>query len=118
MGRRSEDVSEYIDSAREPHRAMMMTLREVVHQVEPDIAEDVAYKMPVFKRGETMLMGVASRAKYLAMYFDPEAVDRYRDALGMLDAGKGCVRVTRPEDLPMGTIRDILRTARAGLCGQ
>jgi uncharacterized protein YdhG (YjbR/CyaY superfamily) len=118
MGQQSKEVSEYIKQSREPHREMMAAVRDLVHEVEPDIVEELAYKMPVFKRGETMLAGFASRAQYLAMYFDPESVDRCRDQLGTLDAGKGCVRVRRPEQLPLDTIREILATARAGLCGK
>jgi uncharacterized protein YdhG (YjbR/CyaY superfamily) len=118
MGQRSKEVTAYIEQSRDPHREMMSVVRDLVHEVEPDIVEDIAYKMPVFKRGETMLAGFASRAQYLAMYFDPESVDRYRERLGALDAGKGCVRVRRPEQLPLDTIREILATARAGLCGK
>jgi uncharacterized protein YdhG (YjbR/CyaY superfamily) len=113
----SQAVSAYIEQAPEKHRWMMLKLRELVHEVHPDIAEDIAYRMPVFKRGETMLMGMASRSRYLAMYFDPEAVGRFRDALGDVDSGKGCVRVTRPEKLPIDAVRGILESARSGLCG-
>lgn len=118
MTSHSKGVSDYIEAAPEQHRWMMLKLRELVHAVLPDIEEGMAYDMPVFKRGETMLMGMASRSRYLAMYFDPEAVARCRGALGEVDTGKGCVRVTRPEKLPVDAVREILQTARSGICGQ
>lgn len=114
----SKAVSEYIEQAPEKHRWMMLKLRELVHEVSPDIEEDIAYRMPVFKRGETMLMGMASRSRYLAMYFDPDAVARFRDALGNADTGKGCVRVTPPEKLPIDAIRGMLESSESGICGQ
>jgi hypothetical protein len=52
---------------------------------------------------------VASHKHYMSLYLDAGLVDLYRGDLARLSAGKSCIRFRRLDDLPLETVRTILR---------
>ena len=112
MTTRSTEVDEYIAAAASEHQGALEKLRELIHEVHPTVEEEIAYKMPAFMLDGEMLTSFASRAQYVSLYCKPEVVDLHRDELGKLNVGKGCIRFRKIEQLPMDTIREIIRESQ------
>ncbi len=108
MGSRSVEVDAYLESAAAEHRAALEELRNLIHAVHPDVIEAIQYKMPAFSLAGEMVTSFASRAQYISLYCKPEVVDSYRDELGKLNVGKGCIRFRKIEQLPLETVRTII----------
>ena len=45
----------------------------------------------------------------MSLYMDPKLVEKHREELVGLDVGKSCIRFRKLEQLPMDTVRTILR---------
>ncbi len=108
MGKRSSDIDHYLAQSPAKHREALVQLRDLIHEVHPAIEESIQYKMPAFSLGQ-MVTSFASRAQYISLYCKPEVVDGYRDELGKLNVGKGCIRFRKIEDLPLEVVKEIIR---------
>jgi uncharacterized protein YdhG (YjbR/CyaY superfamily) len=108
MGDRSSEVDHYLAQAPENHRDALVRLRDLIHEIHPGIEETIQYKMPTFSLDQTVT-GFASRAQYISLYCKPEVVDGYREELGKLNVGKGCIRFRKIEDLPLEVVKEIIR---------
>ena len=97
-----------------PDRQKALTkLRSVIRKVAPDAKESVQHGMPAYEL-DGMLYGLASQKNHMALYIcEPEIVDAHREALGKLNCGKGCIRFSKLEELPLEAITAILKDARA-----
>lgn len=107
MNNPNAEVDTYLENCAPEHQTALITLRELIHDVQPDIIEKFEYKMPIFDYNG-QVCGMSSRKNYISLYCQPEVVDKYRDDLGKLNVGKGCIRFKKLEDLPLDTIRTII----------
>jgi len=106
------NVDEYLAEVPEGRREVLVVLRALIREVAPEATEGIEYGMPCFYRGGKLLFAMASQKNYMALYGCTEnGIEQHREALGKLNCGKGCIRFQRLEQLPMGAIADILRTA-------
>ena len=108
MGNRSAEVDEYLESVPLEHREALEKLRDMIHEIHPTVTEAVQYNMPAFSLSGEMVTSFASRARYISLYCKPEVVDSYRDDLGKLNVGQGCIRFGKIEQLPLETVRTII----------
>lgn len=108
MENRSTEVDEYLAGVAPEHREALDKLRELIHEIHPGVSEAIQYKMPAFSLSGEMITSFASRAQYISLYCKPEVVDSYRDDLGSLNVGQGCIRFRKYEQLPLDTVRTII----------
>lgn len=109
IGNRSAQVDEYLDAASAEHREALESLRELIHEIHPEVDGTIEYKVPTFKLRGGTVPGFASRARYISLYCKPEIVDEHRETLGKLNVGKGWIRFRKFDQLRMDTIREIIR---------
>ena len=108
MGNRNTEVDEYLAGVAPEHREALDKLRELIHEIHPGVTEAIQYQMPAFSLSGEMITSFASRAKYISLYCKPEVVDSYREDLGKLNVGQGCIRFRKYEQLPLETVRTII----------
>ncbi len=116
MPKQSSEVDQYLDGCPPEHQADLKALRKLIHSVQPGIQEVIEFKMPTFHTNQR-ICGFSSRKNYIALYCNPEVVDRHRDSLGKLNCGKGCIRFRKLADAPLDALKTILKeTAERGSC--
>ncbi|MDQ8023625.1 MAG: DUF1801 domain-containing protein [Moraxellaceae bacterium] len=64
----------YIATALEPFRPSLQRLRELLARTLPDAEEVVAYNMPGFRIGGTVVAGYAAFSKQCGLYLLPGAI--------------------------------------------
>lgn len=97
----------------EEHLAQMQLVRQLVHEIYPDITERVAYAMPGFypvegKKATETLLFIMAQKNWLGMYAMPDFNVAYQDFLvaEQLQMGKGSIQV--PYDYPADKLRQLI----------
>ena len=66
--------------------------------------------MPTYEHEGKAVCAFASQKNYMSLYvMNNRVVGKYRRELSHPSVGKSCIRFKKLEDLPLGTIRRILR---------
>lgn len=100
-------VDQYIAELAPDRRSALQQIRELIQDSVPDIKETMQYRMPTFELDE-VVCAAASQKHYISLYMDVDLVEKHRAELAHLDVGKSCIRFKKIEDLPMGTVKEIL----------
>ena len=75
------DHDSYIAAAPEPLRPLLVCLRNQVAQVLPEAEEVIAYKMPGFKIGKTIVVGYAAFSKQCGIYVSHGAIEAHANEI-------------------------------------
>ena len=104
------NVEEYIASADVERRPTLEALRELVREAVPEAEESVQHKMAYYAHHGD-LCAFAAQKNYFSFYVmgRGDVVERHRDGLGKLSCGKSCIRFRTLEELPVDTLRTMLR---------
>lgn len=79
------DHDAYIAGAPEALRPLLVRLRAQLAQVLPGAEEVIAYNMPGFRIGQSLIAGYAAFSKQCGLYLAPSAIAVHAD--GIADAG-------------------------------
>jgi uncharacterized protein YdhG (YjbR/CyaY superfamily) len=106
----ADPIDQYFQSLKNPaHHDDLQKLRAFIREQLPQAEERITYGMPTYVQGEHAIAALASQRRYMSLYLDTELVEKHRAELAPLDCGKGCVRFTRLEKLPLEVVGTILR---------
>jgi uncharacterized protein YdhG (YjbR/CyaY superfamily) len=108
MRGRTREVDAYLESLEPERRKALTKVRSLVLDTVPGAVETMKYRMPTYEYGGGVLCAFASQKRYMSLYMDTELVDKRREELAGLDAGKSCIRFRKLEKLPLDTVRTIL----------
>lgn len=100
--------SDYLNRLAPERQAMFLKIRELIRAEIPQVEETMRYNMPTYELDEVVL-AIASQKHYMSLYMDTELVAKHGEALAHLNCGKSCVRFKKLEELPLGTVRQIIR---------
>src|SRR5687768_5639594 len=73
------DHDAYIAAAPEDLRPLLVRLRAQLARALPDAEEVIAYKMPGFRVGQTIVAGYAAFSKQCGLYLAPSAIASHAD---------------------------------------
>ena len=73
----SADHSTYIAEAPENLRPLLIQLRAQLVRALPDAEEVIAYKMPGFRIGKSIIAGYAAFSKQCGLYLSPYAIESH-----------------------------------------
>jgi uncharacterized protein YdhG (YjbR/CyaY superfamily) len=108
------DHDAYIAAAPEPLRPSLENLRSQLARALPDAEEVIAYNMPGFRIGKTIVAGYAAFSKQCGLYVSPGCIRAH--AGDIAGAGLKVTRtgVTYPPSQPMPDelIRKLARASR------
>ena len=109
MNEKPRTVDAYLEVLAPDRREALAALRSLVREVVPEAEETMRYRMPTYEKDGAVLCSFASQKRYMSLYMDAGQVEAYRDQWAGLDVGKSCIRFKRLEQLPLDTVRAILR---------
>ena len=105
----SQEVDGYLAGLVPARREALTELRKIVLAVAPGVTETMRYRMPTYEYEAGVLCSLASQKRYMSLYMEPSLVDQHRVELAGLSVGKSCIRFRKLEDLPLETVKTILR---------
>ena len=109
MSGRMQQVDAYLDDLEPERRAPLTELRALILEVVPDAVETMRYRMPTYEYEGEMLCAFASQKHYMSLYMDVSLVSKHKEELRHLSVGKSCIRFKSIEELPLNTIRLMLK---------
>jgi uncharacterized protein YdhG (YjbR/CyaY superfamily) len=113
MKKKTSEVEAYFQALAPERRSALEELRSLILEAAPDGVETMRYRMPTYEYDD-VLCSIASQKHYMSLYMDTNIVEKYREALAGLSVGKSCIRFKKIEDLPLGTIKQMLKEAVRG----
>ena len=108
------DHDAYIAEAPEPLRPLLAQLRGLVANVMPDAEEIIAYKMPGFRIGKSIVVGYAAFSKQCGIYVSRGAIEAHADDIADagLKATKTGVTFSPKKPIPDDLIEKLARASR------
>ena len=109
------DHEAYIAQAAEPLRPLLERLRERLGGVLPDAVEVIAYNMPGFKIGETIVVGYAAFSKQCGIYVAKGAIATHAEDIAAcgLKASKTGVTFSPAKPIPDSLVDKLALASRA-----
>lgn len=107
------DHDAYIAEAPEDLRPLLAGLRAQLVRALPDAEEVIAYKMPGFRIGKSIVAGYAAFSKQCGLYLSPGAIQAHADdiAAAGLKFTKTGVTFSPRQPIPDGLVRKLARAS-------
>lgn len=108
------DHDAYIAKAPEDLRPLLMQLRAQLAKALPGAEEVIAYNMPGFKIGATVVVGYAAFAKQCGLYVAPSAIAAHADEIAAagLKATKTGVTFSASKPIPAALVKKLASASR------
>ena len=111
-------VDEYLETVPPQRLEALTRLRQLCLDTLEGYEESMQYGGPAYSKDGTIEVSFISQKNYISLYvLKQDVVDRYRDQLK--DAGKGCIRYRRPEQINFAIVKNLLEetvTSSAEIC--
>lgn len=100
------DHDAYIAAAPEDLRPLLVRLRAQLARALPDAEEVIAYKMPGFRIGQSIIAGYAAFSKQCGLYLAPSAIKSHADDIvaAGLKATKTGITFSPSRPIPDGLV--------------
>ena len=111
------DHDTYIAEAPEDLRPLLVRLRAELARALPDAEEVIAYKMPGFRIGQSIIAGYAAFSQQCGLYLSPAAIASHADdiAAAGLKPTKTGVTFSPKRPIPDGLVRKLALASRRDL---
>ena len=108
------DHDAYIAAAPKELRPLLVKLRAQLASALPKAEEVIAYKMPGFRMGETMVAGYAAFSKQCGLYVSPAAIKAHAKdiAAAGLKATKTGVTFSPDKPIPDALVKKLALASR------
>ena len=105
----SADHDAYIAQAPKELRPLLIGLRNQLARALPDADEVMAYKMPGFKIGQSVVAGYAAFSKQCGLYLSPSAIKSHAGEIAAagLKASKTGVTFSPSQPIPAGLVKKL-----------
>ena len=110
------DHDAYIAAAPEPFRPLLKRLRTLLSRALPEAEEIVAYNMPGFRIGGSIVASYAAFSKQCGLYFLPDAISDHAEEIAAagLKASKTGITFSSSTAIPDELIERLARASRKG----
>src|SRR5688572_11977531 len=104
----------YIDQAPEDLRPLLVRLRALLARALPDAEEVIAYYMPGFRIGQSIIAGYAAFSKQCGLYLAPSAIASHANdiAAAGLKSTKTGVTFSPSRPIPDGLVEKLALASR------
>ncbi len=108
------DHDAYIAEAPEQLRPLLVRLRAQLARALPDAEEVIAYKMPGFRIGKSIVAGYGAFSKQCGLYLAPAAIKAHADdiAAAGLKSTKTGVTFSPGQPIPEGLVKKLAVASR------
>ncbi|WP_369059172.1 DUF1801 domain-containing protein [Caulobacter sp. 73W] len=107
-------VDAYMQTIEADRLPALQRLRDLCRGVLDGYEEKMAWGMPGYSlNGQDPSVAFNSQKRHIAFYAGSVAVERFKERLGAIDCGKGCIRYSRPDKIDFQVVEDILKDIKA-----
>ncbi len=110
MAQKDQAIDEYLETLPDKRKEDVGKLRALIAETLPDAREQITYNMPAIAvTDDDIVCSYKSQKNYISLYMDVDLVAKHKEGLASLNCGKSCIRFRRFDQLPLETIKAILR---------
>lgn len=103
----TKEISDYIEQVNSEYQPRLTLLRELVHELVPEVTEKFSWGMATFSYfGNLVHIGVGKG--YIGLYPAPSAVTHFQSKLVSYKTSKGSIHLPMKQELPMELLREII----------
>src|SRR5688572_12283609 len=108
------DHDAYIAAAPKDLRPLLVRVRAQLARALPDAEEVIAYKMPGFRIGPSIIAGYAAFSKQCGLYLSPAAITSHADdiAAAGLKSTKTGITFSPKQPIPDGLVKKLAVASR------
>jgi uncharacterized protein YdhG (YjbR/CyaY superfamily) len=103
----TEAVDAYIESFPRPVQMALGRMRRAVLHAVPDADQVIAYDIPTFKLAGRNIVHIAAWTEHVGLYPAPSGIDAFAERTAPYRSGKGTLRFSLTEPLPLDLVTDI-----------
>lgn len=103
-----KNIDEYIAVLPEEVKAIMETVRKVIHEAAPEAKETMSYQIPTFDLQGNLVHFAAFR-NHIGFYPTPSGMEAFREELSVYKGSKGSVQFPLDQPIPYGLITRIVK---------
>jgi len=109
MGKKAQNVTDYIAAAPEDVQPKLKQIRAAIKQVAPNATEYISYGMPAFKYDKPFI-GFAAMKHHIGLYpFTGSFVAAHEQELAGYAASKGAIQLPLNKPVPISLIKRIVK---------
>ena len=103
-------LNEYHEAYPEDVQVRLQTIRELVHEVVPEVEEVISYQIPAFKIGKSFLVYYAAFAKHITLSspWSDAFLAEFEKELKELKTSRAAIQFPNDQPLPLVLIKKIL----------
>ena len=102
-----ETIDLYIQQFPDEIRQKLTELRTFIHQVVPEAAEKISYKMPAFHWKENLIYFAAFK-NHIGIYPTSKPIEHFKEELKDYKCSRGAIQIPIEEEIPKDLIEKIL----------
>lgn len=106
---KAKDFESYIAHFPIEVQDQLRVLRKLVKETAPNAVEGISYGMPAYKLHGKPLVYFAAQKNHFGFYATPSAHEAFKEDLSGFKKGKGSVQFPFDQDLPLETIRKMVK---------
>lgn len=105
----NSEVSKYIASFPKETQTILNEIRATIKNMYPDAVEGISYKIPAYKINDKYLIYFAGWKNHISLYPIPKGTNEYQEQIKKYIAGKGTLKFSLNEKLPINIIKDTIK---------
>ena len=103
----SESIDDYIAGFPAEIQVLLQQMRQTIHEAAPEATEAISYQMPTFKLHGN-LVHFAAFKDHIGFFPAPSGIDAFTEEIAPYRTGKGTLRFSLTEPLPLDLVRRIV----------
>lgn len=92
----------------------MQQVRDIIHQVVPDVEEAISYQIPCFKyKGYLIYYAAFPNHISISHPFSAALLEHFKDELKNYKVSKSVIQIPNTQELPVGFIKELIKFRKA-----
>ncbi|MBK9778481.1 MAG: DUF1801 domain-containing protein [Anaerolineales bacterium] len=104
-----QSIDEYIAACPPDSQDYLRRIRKLIRTLVPDAKEKISYQMAAFERNGRNLIHFAGWKKHVSLYPVPAGSEAFERQIAKYAGGKGTVKFSLDEPLPLKLIERVIR---------
>ena len=107
-GKAPKNVDEYIELQITEAREHIVELRNIIQSCVPEVMEQIAWSMPIYKRAKFSISFAACN-KHISLYIDANILEIYKSQLSDFTMKKNALYLPYEKRLPVKVLENIIK---------
>jgi len=108
-------IDEYIAQFQPDIQGKLLKIRELIHDIVPNVKEAISYRMPAFSINGKPLVYFAAFKNHIGFYPTAEGIEKFKEELAVYKHGKGSVQFPVNKPVPFDLIGRIVKYKKDNL---